>query len=93
MGIGLALVLTLLGAIRELVGKGTLLSGLDLVFGPAAHALMWQAQDYNGLLLAVLPPGAFLGLAGLIAIRNWFELRKTKKNSAETAIPATVLAH
>jgi len=93
MGIGLALVLTLLGAIRELIGKGTVLSGLDLVFGPAAHALMWEAQDYNGLLLAVLPPGAFLGLAGLIALRNWFELRKTKNNSAETAIPSTVLAH
>jgi electron transport complex protein RnfE len=88
MGTGLALVLTLLGAIRELVGNGTILAGLDLVFGPSAQALMWQSDNYSGLLLAVLPPGAFLGLAGLIAIRNWFEIRSTNKaNTAPPAIP------
>jgi Na+-translocating ferredoxin:NAD+ oxidoreductase subunit E len=79
MGIGLAGVLALLGGIRELVGKGTLFSGIDLVFGPEAKSLVWQAiPDYNGFLLAILPPGAFIGLACLIAVRNWAELRKTQ---------------
>src|SRR3990167_4686820 len=41
MGTGLALVLGFLGAMRELVGKGTLFSGLDLVFGPAAKQFMF----------------------------------------------------
>ncbi len=86
MGTGLALVLGLLGAMRELIGKGTILSGLDLVFGPSAQAFMWQSDNYSGLLLAVLPPGAFLGLAGLIAIRNWFDVRSTIK--ADTLRPA-----
>jgi electron transport complex protein RnfE len=86
MGSGLMLVLGLLGAMRELVGKGTILSGLDLVFGPSAIPFMWVSTDYHGLLLAVLPPGAFLGLGSLIAIRNWIEIRKTTK--AKTLAPA-----
>ena len=93
MGSGLMLVLGLLGAIRELVGKGTILSGLDLVFGPAAHQLMWTSTDYHGLLLAVLPPGAFLGLGTLIAIRNWIEIRKTAKTNAPTPQLKPALNH
>jgi electron transport complex protein RnfE len=85
MGSGLMLVLGLLGAMRELVGKGTILSGLDLVFGPAAQPFMWTSTDYHGLLLAVLPPGAFLGLGSLIAIRNWIEIRKVAKTSAPSS--------
>jgi len=85
MGIGLTFVLGLLGAIRELIGNGTILASLDLVFGPAAQSLMWQSEDYAGLLLAILPPGAFLGLGMLIAVHNWLELRKTIKPSIPTA--------
>ncbi|HZV97844.1 MAG TPA: electron transport complex subunit E [Methylophilaceae bacterium] len=78
MGLGLTLVLTLLGAMRELVGKGTAFSGIDLVFGPEAKAFVLQViPDYPGFLLAILPPGAFIGLALLIAGRNWVEQRKT----------------
>ncbi len=79
MGLGLAGVLTLLGGIRELVGKGTLLSGIDLVLGPDAKSMILHViPDYHGFLLAILPPGAFIGLGCLIAARNWAELRKSK---------------
>lgn len=87
MGMGLAMVLTLLGAMRELVGKGTVFSNLDLVFG--AQAKTWFLQvipDYQGFLLAILPPGAFIGLGLLIAAHNWAEQRRT----AAAAIPPTV---
>ena len=78
MGLGLAGVLALLGGIRELVGKGTLFSGIDLLLGPDAKSLVIHViPDYHGFLLAILPPGAFIGLACLIAARNWAELRKT----------------
>ena len=80
MGIGLTLVLGLLGAMRELIGKGTILSGLDLVFNNVPKAL-YTMPDYHGFLLAVLPPGAFLGLGILIAARNWIEIRKTAKTN------------
>lgn len=77
MGLGLTMVLTLLGAIRELVGKGTAFSGIDLVLGPQAKSLVLQViPDYPGFLLAILPPGAFIGLGLLIAGRNWVEQRK-----------------
>lgn len=80
MGSGLALVLTLLGGMREIVGKGTLFSGLDLVFGAEAKQFVLTViPDYHGFLLAVLPPGAFLGLGALIALRNWAEVRKAEQ--------------
>jgi electron transport complex protein RnfE len=74
MGLGLTLVLVVLGAMREILGKGTLFSGLDLAFGPAAQAwVVTVMPDYQGFLLAMLPPGAFIGLGLLIAARNWIE--------------------
>jgi electron transport complex protein RnfE len=76
MGLGLAMVLTLLGALRELFGKGTLLSGIDLILGPSANNLVIHFfGNYQGFLLAILPPGAFIGLACLIALKNRIEAR------------------
>ena len=63
MGMGFLLVLTTLGGLREIVGKGTLFSQAHLMFGEAART--WTitfVDDYSGFLLAVLPPGAFMGL-------------------------------
>jgi len=89
MGLGLTLVLSLLGGMREVVGKGTLFSGLDLAFGPAAKQfVVTVVPDYHGFLLAVLPPGAFIGLGLLIAGRNWMESRK----AAAQAVPPAALA-
>ena len=89
MGLGLALVLTVLGGMRELVGKGTLFSGIDLALGPSAKQfVLTVVPDYHGFLLAILPPGAFIGLALLIAGRNWMESRK----QAAHAAPAAALA-
>ena len=80
MGFGLALVLAVLGGVREILGKGTLFSGMDLVFGPSAKAMVLNIiPDYHGFLLAILPPGAFIGLACLIAYRNWVEQRKSAR--------------
>ncbi len=76
MGLGLAMVLTLLGGFREFFGKGTLLSGIDLILGPSASNLVIHFfGDYHGFLLAILPPGAFIGLACLIALKNRIEAR------------------
>jgi electron transport complex protein RnfE len=94
MGLGLALVLGLLGAMREIVGKGTLFSGLDLAFGPGAKQfILTVIPDYHGFLLAVLPPGAFLGLGSLIALRNWIEMRKAAKQSAGATSPLSAVSH
>lgn len=71
MGLGFMAVLVLLGCVRELIGYGTLFRGADSLFGPAAAGLTVTVfEDYRGFLLAILPPGAFVGLALLIALKN-----------------------
>ena len=86
MGFGLTLVLLVLGAIRELAGKGTLFSGIDLVFGQAAKGwVLHVLPNYQGFLLAILPPGAFLALGLLIAANNWNKARVAQR--ARAAVP------
>ena len=76
MGLGFLSVLVVLGGLREIIGFGTLFAHAELMFGDAAKALVFEINpDYPGFLLAVLPPGAFFGLALLIAAKNWFDLR------------------
>ncbi len=90
MGLGLTAVLAVLGGIREIFGHGTLLSGLDLVFGPSAKSLVITVvPDYHGFLLAILPPGAFITLGLLIAGKNYMTLRATanEQRKKSTAVP------
>lgn len=71
VGLGFTAVLFVLGALRELVGFGTLFRQVELMFGPGSEWLTITLFDeYSGFLLAVLPPGAFMGLAVLIALKK-----------------------
>ncbi|MFC3533586.1 electron transport complex subunit E [Vogesella facilis] len=89
MGLGLTAVLVVLGGLRELVGKGTLLAGADKLFGSAGHALTLQlAPDGYQFLLALLPPGAFLGLALLIAAKNALDARQRRLAAAAANLSA-----
>lgn len=77
MGAGFTATLVVLGGVRELIGQGTLLADAHLLFGPIAQdwTLHIFGQNYPGLLLMVLPPGAFLGLGLLIALKNHIDAR------------------
>ncbi len=86
MGLGFTLVLVTLGSLRELIGSGTLFSGASVMFGTIAEH--WDIDvfgaDYKGLLLAILPPGAFIGMGFLIALKNIIDrqiesVKKTKE--------------
>lgn len=71
MGTGFTLILVLLGALREILGLGTIFSGADLLFGEWAKQLTITVFETNAnFLLAILPPGAFLGLGLIIAAKN-----------------------
>jgi len=71
MGIGFTLVLVTLGGMRELIGMGTLFSQIDLMFGEAAKSLTLSlGEGFKGMLIAILPPGAFIGLGLMIALKN-----------------------
>jgi electron transport complex protein RnfE len=81
-GTGFALVLILLGGIREIIGYGSLFANAEQLIGPAGSALKISfSAEPDGLLLAVLPPGAFIGLAVMIAIRNFLATRRIKKSA------------
>ncbi|MGH8035857.1 MAG: electron transport complex subunit E [Lysobacterales bacterium] len=72
-GLGFCGVLIVLGALRELASRGTLFSQAELMFGHWGESLQVDViPGYPGFILAVLPPGAFFGLALLIAGRNWW---------------------
>ncbi|WP_312957963.1 electron transport complex subunit E [Stutzerimonas nitrititolerans] len=84
MGMGFALVLLVLGSLRELFGTGTLFANMHLLFGPVAAD--WQItvfSDYKGFLLAILPPGAFIVLGLLIALKNRIDVHLAERARAQ----------
>jgi len=71
MALGFTLVLVVLGAMREVLGQGVIFSDMQLLFGPAAAS--WKIElvrDYPDFLFAILPPGAFVAMGLLIAVKN-----------------------
>lgn len=91
MGIGFGLVLLAIGLVRELLGTGAVFANMQLLFGPVAAS--WQitlVQDYQGFLLAILPPGAFIVLGLLIALKNRIDAQLAERAKArEPVAPAT----
>jgi len=87
MGVGMLWTLSLLGGLRELIGKGTLFSGIDMVI-PGLSPLQIFPADYPGFLLAMLPPGAFIVLGCLIAWKNWIEARASARRKPLSPAPA-----
>ncbi len=93
MGLGFTAVLVVLGAMRESLGFGTLLAHAELLFGDLGKAMtvtLWE--DYRGYLLAILPPGAFLGLGLIIALKNVIDRRQARKADAVPAPGSTATA-
>ncbi|WP_373818584.1 electron transport complex subunit E [Glaesserella sp.] len=79
MGLGMTFSLVVLGALRELIGNGTLFDGLDLLLGDWAKAFRIDVLHLDsGLLLAILPPGAFIGLGVILALKNLIDNHNKK---------------
>lgn len=89
MGVGMLWTLGLLGAMRELLGNGTVLGGIDMVF-PSLHPIQLLPESYPGFLLALLPPGAFILLGCMIAWKNWMDAKAAER--AKLKPPAPVAA-
>lgn len=85
MGLGFTAVLLLLGAIREVIGQGTLFTNMELIFGPVAES--WKItlfSDYTDFLFAILPPGAFVAMGLIIAGKNIIDDYLKAKADANT---------
>lgn len=89
MGLGFGLVLIVIGAVREVLGAGTLFADMHLIFGEAARS--WKltvfGSSYPGFLVAVLPPGAFIVTGFLIAIKNAIDAQLKRRSDARKAKP------
>jgi len=84
MGLGFLLVLLVLGGMRELLGQGTLFDGAELLLGDWARVLRIEVfHSDNHFLLAMLPPGAFIGMGLLIALKNSIDQRLAKRQIIE----------
>ncbi|EGR03314.1 electron transport complex, RnfABCDGE type, E subunit [Vibrio cholerae HC-49A2] len=71
MGLGMTSVLVVLGSLREIIGNGTLFDGADLLLGEWAKVLRIEVFHFDSaFLLALLPPGAFIGVGFLIAAKS-----------------------
>jgi len=90
MGLGFGLVLIVMGAMRELVGFGTLLANAEQLFGPIAHNwTIYVLPEETGFLLAILPPGAFMALALLIALKQAIDRRLKERAAARVQLSVT----
>lgn len=93
MGLGFGLVLIALGAIREVLGFGTLLANANQLFGPmAAHWTLRILPEQAHFLLAILPPGAFMALAVLIAIKQAIDQRQALRQQEKAAVATRVVS-
>jgi Na+-transporting NADH:ubiquinone oxidoreductase subunit D len=82
-GLGYAAVLALVGAVRELLGSGSLLGVTVLLTRDAGG---W----YEPVALLLLPPSAFFLIAGIVwGVRSW----KTEQAEAVEPLPEATLAH
>ncbi|MBW7984383.1 electron transport complex subunit E [Enterobacillus tribolii] len=92
MGLGATGALFVLGALREICANGTLFDGADLLLGSWAKALRIEIIHVDTpFLLAMLPPGAFLGLGLLLALKyvidEKMKMRKASKASSAGSVP------
>ncbi|MBK5072911.1 electron transport complex subunit E [Budviciaceae bacterium CWB-B4] len=89
MGFGATIVLFILGGMREILGNGTLFDGADSLLGSWAKVLRIEVLHLdNAFLLAILPPGAFLGLGFLLALKYVIDekVKAYKQKSTEVKI-------
>lgn len=85
MGMGFMLVLIAVGAIRELLGTGHVFADMHLIFGEAARS--WQLNlfgtTYPNVIFAILPPGAFIVVGFLIALKNVIDAHLKQRIAAQ----------
>ncbi|MGE5476873.1 MAG: electron transport complex subunit E [Bacteroidales bacterium] len=82
MGLGFTLSLTMIGAVREIIGSGTLFADASLLLGPAFKFMEMRILPADmGVLMMVLPPGGFLATGFMVVGKRLLDLRAGKQIS------------
>ncbi|QBH96425.1 electron transport complex subunit E [Limnobaculum zhutongyuii] len=93
MGFGATIVLFILGGMREILGNGTLFDGADSLLGSWAKVLRIEVLHLdNAFLLAILPPGAFLGLGFLLALKYVIDEKMKAYKQKNTEVKISTLS-
>lgn len=80
MGLGFTLALMAIGGVREVLGSGTLFANAHLLLGPAFAFLETTiVPDYKGFLLMILPPGGFMVVGFLLAMKRVLDQRRAAR--------------
>lgn len=89
MGLGFTLALVVLGGVREILGSGTLFANASLLLGDSLEFLeLTVIPDYDGFLLLILPPGGFIVLGFLLALKSVIDrISQRRGTDAETDAP------
>ncbi|MDO6499660.1 electron transport complex subunit E [Photobacterium sanguinicancri] len=88
MGLGMTAALVVLGAMREILGNGTLFDGADRLLGDWASVLRIEVFHFDSsFLLAMLPPGAFIGVGFMIALKNVIDKKREQKHATAKPKP------
>jgi electron transport complex protein RnfE len=79
MGIGFTIALTIIGAVREISGAGTLFADASLLLGPAFKFMEMRLMSPDmGVLMMILPPGGFLVTGLLVVVKRMLDVRAGK---------------
>lgn len=86
MGLGFTAALVVIGAVREIIGSGTLFAQASLLLGQGMAFLeLTVIPHYRGFLLAILPPGGFLALGFILAGKRILDSRLVEGRKVATA--------
>ena len=85
MGIGFTITLTIMGSIREILGSGTWMSGLDgiIPFLPEGFAI--KVLPIEPFTIMTSAPGGFFVFGALMAGATWLTTRPKKEKAVEAA--------
>ncbi len=87
IGLGATSAMFVLGSMREILGNGTLFNGADSLLGDWAKVLRVEVfQTDTPFLLAMLPPGAFIGLGLMLAVKYLIDEKMKAKRAAQRSV-------
>ncbi|MFP2504786.1 electron transport complex subunit E [Enterobacteriaceae bacterium RIT711] len=86
IGMGATSAMFVLGSLREIIGNGTLFDGADALLGSWAKVLRIEVfHTDTPFLLAMLPPGAFIGLGLMLAVKYLIDEKMKTRRAAQAA--------
>lgn len=80
MGLGFTIALTVIGAVREIIGSGTLFADASLLLGPSFKAIeLHLLPAHMNVLMMILPPGGFIATGLMVVGKRVLDLRAGKE--------------